>query len=246
MMKKRIFVLGAGTALLVTAGYACDSQVPGTYQGEVLASLHGAVANQSGSDQTQADIGLLRPYDVGKDSSFSDIQRVSVVGSFPANFRLDLYEPPKSLSPGPGGEEHYMYSFQTIAPIASETPDYPKTPTDCLLGDRVDAVVLYLDRDVGPDEPAPITGWACDHAAAPKAATPDAGPSGCHPLVTASQFFGSRTRGYHLVKPHFNEAGDIDHVEDLPDGFATSLKVVIDREPGPGCSPRVMNDAGVH
>lgn len=89
-------------AALASALLGCSAQVDGEYQGEPLATIRGTVTSTRGAleaDQpvvaavlwyVQTPADQIEPKFVG--------DRVSVRGSFPANFTLDIFNPPPKVA----------------------------------------------------------------------------------------------------------------------------------------------------
>ena len=78
--------------VLVAAG-GCASQVDGTHQGQVLASLEGTMQTaQSGSPIT-VDVSVVWVIGSGG-TSFVGADKVQVTGSLPSNFSLSIFNPP--------------------------------------------------------------------------------------------------------------------------------------------------------
>lgn len=294
-MKKIAKMAGAVTLGLVGAGgataiVACDAQAPSDYEGTPLASAHGQITNASGSDMPSVEMALISmgrtgehgtqlPF--GEIASFDQIVRVPVVGSFPAKFKLDLYTPPPDRVQEPidfdqpdASDAKYRWSVQTLAVIKGGSPERPVKVADCLLSAASKEYVVYFDRDVPPDAPAPYTGTHCSDTP-PSGGSPDGGRGGgtpdaghggegpdaghgpaCYPVpdVTARDFFGgSLSKGYHLVRLRglASPAGGLDPAptgfDEVAGGFGTDLHFTIDRTPGADCrEPRVYSyDGGV-
>ncbi len=85
-------------SLFASAG--CDAQVDGDYAGEPLAVISGKIVNERTLNTPEAHAGLL--WSVSYDSEQAEIyglshsiaETVNVSGEFPAQFRLELFQPP--------------------------------------------------------------------------------------------------------------------------------------------------------
>src|SRR5688572_18255149 len=77
---------------IASALFACSSQVQSDYPGEPIATLRGEVTAKAANLEAIPDVSAaivwsqVKPEFVG--------ERVDVQGSFPASFKLDLFEPP--------------------------------------------------------------------------------------------------------------------------------------------------------
>ncbi|XYH94071.1 hypothetical protein ACMHYB_40420 [Sorangium sp. So ce1128] len=71
---------------------ACDAQVDPEYRGEPLATIQGAIVDEGGVDTSDLYTAILN-YNFLIDD-FSHIDIAPVIGSFPAEFTIDLSVPP--------------------------------------------------------------------------------------------------------------------------------------------------------
>jgi hypothetical protein len=73
---------------------ACDSQVDSNHQGEALVALKGSVTDQrSQPAAVPAEIAVVYTVD-GPSYDFAAGERVTVSSQFPAQFEIDIFEPP--------------------------------------------------------------------------------------------------------------------------------------------------------
>ena len=122
---------------------ACGTQTDDDFRGETLLHLTGQVVNEQ-PIVPAAGVTMVWTYDTGS-GDFSVGEAVEVSGGFPANFTLDLFEPPAGIPAA---------AFATIGLITALPPDTTELPDeDALLGIDEQHVVVYLSRDVA-DLPA--------------------------------------------------------------------------------------------
>lgn len=131
------------TAALAAAG--CDQPAGPDYEGEVLASLRGTVVDDRSTDTSAAKVVLVW----GVDEAPIDrhvATEVPVAGAFPAEFRLDVFEPPPDdalMTPEGVDEPRIGVAYVLVVPEDAETADEA-----ALLGGAEDHVLVYVDRDV--------------------------------------------------------------------------------------------------
>lgn len=164
--------------LAALGGAACDPASHPGYNGEVLASIHGLAAVKDPSYKPgPTEVVLL--WAQGEAENFNMVaERVPVTGMFPAEFRLDLHQPPPSATTGFEAQGARL----NLALIAAYKQGVLKTGEVLPLDDPMKAgkilsswlgsaeeLVIHLDRDLAADHPiAVLTG-------------------------------GIRTKGFHLV-----------------------------------------------
>ena len=136
---------------------ACSSQVGPGYEGEPLATVQGLVSN----DHPDADAADLVVFWFGDENEHGDpgVDLVHVEGSFPAKFKMDLFEPPSQdvLGPKrPAGEEArtaYGMIF-AITPDTSleqiEASFDADTPPDWVVGAAERHLLVYAAEEVRP------------------------------------------------------------------------------------------------
>jgi hypothetical protein len=217
---------GTGRFALVVFALGCDAQPRSDYQGEKLATLKGTVTAMAGAETT-ADLALLYPTVFPSDwSELGWVQRVPATGSFPSSFTIDLYTPPVSLLQetdyGMAQLEEYAFSIQTIAAVASTSPEFPVKMDDCIIGTTPEPLfIVYLDRDLGDAHAAPFGVLYNDGN-----------------YRRASDFFGVAAKGYHLVKvAGRGEDGIPTGYAPVDGGIAAPITITITETAGPDCRP---------
>lgn len=99
-------------AALASALLGCSAQVDIGYRGEPLATIHGTVTSTRGALATDRPVVAAVLWYL-QSSSLEDIEpkfigeRVAVRGSFPANFTLDIYNPPPPIAEMTTVTEYY-------------------------------------------------------------------------------------------------------------------------------------------
>jgi hypothetical protein len=225
-MSRSLFFLPALSLLTLAAG--CGAQADtGTYRGEPLVTLQGAVDTNGITSGLPSSIDAALVWaDVKFDTSGQLFQSVTwvgvstpVTGQFPANFTLSVYQPPPDsvmlACPSSTAREAvgFIYAVASGSDLTSgKQPD--------VVGEAYDYMILYLDSD----EPA---GWSC---------LPNMG------------FTYAPTKGYHLMQEVPNSkqvrAGGASYPAyvEVPDGLGTSItitlgKVSLPKVPNPKPTP---------
>lgn len=194
---------------IASALFACSSQVQSDYPGEPIATLHGKVTANAASLESIPDVSAaivwsqVRPEFVG--------ERVDVQGSFPASFKLDLFEPPpaeaelkmdsdycvgeyRSGEVGedgecdgqlvPAGTPMGFWLGYIVAVDASTVEGKLDEPE--VIGADVDHFIVYFEHDELDENDLPDDPTAEQLAQYMKLLDPD--------------YIGSRDAGYHLGK----------------------------------------------
>ena len=150
---------------LASALSGCSAQVDSDYQGEPLATIRGTVALKSGAldGDRPVNAAILWVYQ----DSANQYQpkyvgdRISVRGSFPANFTLDVYTPPPAAAQLTTDEtlEGFGISIPAATPLGvwtgflvaidSQASDADVTLSS-IVGVDVDHAIVYVDGGVKP------------------------------------------------------------------------------------------------
>jgi len=215
-----------GVALVVGAA-GCDAQADSTYPGEPLATIHGTVTRSlpgPAPDVTMAFVSA-NPFG-GSDAPMLSgyLVKVAVTGSFPAQFKIQFYQPP-GLGPVVIGQ---------LEAIWSDSPQTVVNPADCILG-YTNYYVFYFSQDVPASLP-----WYMIFQDLPDAGPvgiPDAGrPGGMDQNPTVGEYFGgSIHKGFHLFTRRGVVDGRATGFDEVPTGLNTDLQVEINGTVGPDC-----------
>ncbi|WP_437807515.1 hypothetical protein [Sorangium sp. So ce1078] len=130
---------------------ACDGQVDPGYRGEPLATIEGAIVDEGGVDTSGLYTAILN-YNFLIDD-FSHIDSAPVIGSFPAEFRIDLSVPPPAevlndFTLGGTRPSESRFSVGYIA-VLHEGMD-PNTELGSIAGLAEDYMLVYVETDVQP------------------------------------------------------------------------------------------------
>jgi hypothetical protein len=79
--------------LFLLAVAACDSQVDGEHQGQVLATLEGTMQSQAAPSSIAIDVSVVWVIGSGG-TSFVGSDKVEVEGTLPSSFSLSIFTPP--------------------------------------------------------------------------------------------------------------------------------------------------------
>lgn len=139
---------------LLAAG--CDPQVDDDYKGEPLASLQGtiAVADEQPSPGDVSTAVLW--HDFAESDSAVVTEPVQVRGSFPAEFSLDLFEPPPETvmvelegeDDGPTGKRIAVGYVGVLANNAAAGPGEFEQVWESALGTENDHLLVYSEQEV--------------------------------------------------------------------------------------------------
>jgi hypothetical protein len=148
-----------------------------------------------------------------------------VTGSFPAHFKLQLFQPP----PGEGP----LFVSQLDA-IWSDSPDTVVNPEDCILG-HTNYYVFYFNQNVAGSLPYYMVFQ--DIPDAGPAGIPDAGrpAEGPMPPTVAQYFGGPISKGYHIFTKRGVENGLATGFDEVSTGLNTDIQVEINGVVGPDC-----------
>lgn len=160
--------LQASALLFALVGAGCDPMSHDKYKGELLVSIYGlAVVRDSAYQPPPVDAVLLWTKRVRKDVHVV-AERVAVSGKFPAEFRLDLFQPPPPTAimmevRGARMSEAQVGVYrQGVLKNGEEIGDSPDgaPPMQDGLKDsfvlETDTSVLYLDQDISADHPISV------------------------------------------------------------------------------------------
>ncbi|WP_437752579.1 hypothetical protein [Sorangium sp. So ce1389] len=130
---------------------ACDAQVDPEYRGEPLATIQGAIVDSGGVDTSDLYTAILN-YNFLIDD-FSRIDSAPVVGSFPAEFRIDLSVPPPAevlndFTLGGSRPSESRFSTGYIA-VLHEGMD-PNVDPGAVAGLAEEHMLVYVETDVQP------------------------------------------------------------------------------------------------
>lgn len=149
----RTFALGA----LLVAG--CDPQADDEYKGEALASLQGtiAVADEQPSPGDVSTAVLW--HDFAESDSAIVTEPVPVEGSFPAEFSLNLYEPPPDTvfievegpDDGPTGKFIAVGYVAVLPNNATSGPGQFQDVWESALGTENDHLLVYAEEEVSQE-----------------------------------------------------------------------------------------------
>jgi hypothetical protein len=139
-----------GNALVMAGPLACSAQAEPDYRGEPLAVVRGAIVTGEQSAPSDVDAAVVWVSGAGPDQDGYPIARVRVHGEFPAQFTIEVFDPPPdSLPPqylnGPPDAEPDPTSIGVLAAIAPDSGD--RVTYDEILGVWLDGGVEYFRRD---------------------------------------------------------------------------------------------------
>ena len=136
--------LALASSLLLGSLAGCDSQVDAGHQGTALATLGGSVRNTRTLATGDAEVVVLWHNSSGS-PDLTGTDSVEVEGSFPAQFRLSIYQPPEVelLNDWNGVKFGVAY-------IIAATPGTDVSDDDAagLLGIDANHLLVYLPEDV--------------------------------------------------------------------------------------------------
>ena len=129
----------------------CNAQVDSDYRGESLATVHGSVVLSGGAHGGDLRAALLNYNFVKND--FARVDGAPVVGSFPADFELDLKTPPPddALNDFTDGgkypsESHFSAGYLAVVESGKDVNADPSA----VAGVASDYVLVYVQSDVQP------------------------------------------------------------------------------------------------
>ncbi|WP_437567165.1 hypothetical protein [Sorangium sp. So ce542] len=130
---------------------ACDAQVDPEYRGEPLATIQGAIVDEGGSTGGHLRTAILNYNFLVNDFGHTDI--APVVGSFPAEFRIDLNVPPPAevlndFTRGGARPSESRFSTGYIA-VLKEGLD-PNVDPASIAGLAEEYMLVYVETDVQP------------------------------------------------------------------------------------------------
>lgn len=126
---------------------ACDGLAPPEYRGEPLLSVRGSITSVTGEKLDPRLVPAVAWMDDGDDARFL-LQDVDVRGDFPANFTLNMLEPPPE-----GALFEEEGSEMAIGHIIAADPDHPSatsgdSPWDYVKGLSDNYIIIYVDDRV--------------------------------------------------------------------------------------------------
>lgn len=207
---------------------ACGAQKDNAYQGDTLVSVHGniIVAGQAAPDSVRV---ALVWNNFAQNGDTSTVQDVTVQGSFPAKFQLDLLNPP----PAEAFNDFSLHGhFPSEVPVAvgailavRPSADVAHLKDEDLAGLVENQVLVYVDRDVLPDtQAAQFVGGAL--------------PKGFHMMnvvrftpeqkTAKKALYAQCSKDNVLLDPHAMSVacgndGTFDELHEAPTGFATEV-----------------------
>jgi hypothetical protein len=140
-----------GAALMTGGLSACSAQVEPDYLGEPLAVVRGAVVTGDEAPPSEVDAALIWASE--PDEGGWPIARVRVRGEFPAQFTIEVLDPPPPPDPPPDGleaEEPDPTAVGLLAAIAPNSGD--RISYDEILGVWLGGGVVYFWRDANGTE----------------------------------------------------------------------------------------------
>ncbi len=180
------------TVALAASGVACSAQVPPTYGGEPLATVHGTIVAPSASPGGDAAIVWTTTAPGRYELPAAVGTRVPVTGAFPAAFTLDL------LSPPPAAGEQVDSELPAMPPVDGGPVVRTNTPTGAWMG-----LIAVLAPTANADDlqPGDILGVDVGHVVFyfDHDETDAATPTQNGPAYWARQYLLPATRGYHLA-----------------------------------------------
>jgi len=142
--------------LLSICATACAAQTDPSYPGDPLAAFHGSVVVGSGANAASLDAAIvfIDRWDI--DASGALANRVGVRGSFPAQFRLEVYAPPPPPPDNPTFTQGYgpQVAIGVVAAIASSSG--PAVQVTDIAGVSVDTGVVWFGIDGNSNDPNDI------------------------------------------------------------------------------------------
>lgn len=156
-MKRR--GLGGLIAIGACVAASCDPVASNKYEGEVLATIHGLVVNdQSAGQPSPPPLELALIWGSPDGNAFKLIaEKVPVAGKFPAEFTLELHQPPPAEAGVNLGGAHLSQAFLA----ALETSDWkqgtllPKGRNVLAYG-VANEMLFHLDKDLAATDPLAI------------------------------------------------------------------------------------------
>lgn len=131
---------------------ACDAQVDPEYRGEPLATIQGAIVDDGGVDTSDLYTAILNYNFLIND--FSHIDSAPVVGSFPAEFTIDLSVPPPAEALNDftlGGARPSESRFSTgYIGVLHEGMDPNVEAAAAIAGLAEEYMLVYVETDVQP------------------------------------------------------------------------------------------------
>ena len=136
-------------AWMVVGLMACSAQVEPDYRGEPLAILRGALVTGEQAAPSEVDAALVWVTAEGQEDGWP-IARVRVRGEFPAQFTIDVFDPPPASTVlvdqgdalGSAPDPTAIGVLAAVAPNSGERISY-----DEILGVWLDGGVEYFQRD---------------------------------------------------------------------------------------------------
>ena len=130
---------------------ACDAQVDPEYRGEPLATIEGAIVDEGGVDTSDLYTAILNYNFLVND--FSHIDSAPVIGTFPAEFRIDLSVPPPAEVLNDftlGGARPSESRFSTGYIVVLHEGMDPNVDPAAIAGLAEEYVLVYVETDVQP------------------------------------------------------------------------------------------------
>jgi hypothetical protein len=134
--------LALASSLLVASLAGCDSQVDANHQGTALATLGGSVRNTRTLATDDAEVIVLW-YNSSGNGDLSGTDSVEVEGSFPAQFKLSIYEPPAPELLNDWNGVKFGVAYIIAGGSGTDSSD-----EDTWLGADANHLLVYLPEDV--------------------------------------------------------------------------------------------------
>lgn len=132
-------------SLLLASVAACDAQVDADHQGTALVTLNGSVRNTRTQATPDAEVVVVWQKSSGS-PDLTGTDSVEVEGSFPAQFKLSIYQPPDPALLNDWGDGVKFGVAYIIAGVPGT--DYADDDGPGILGIDDDHLLFYLPADV--------------------------------------------------------------------------------------------------
>jgi hypothetical protein len=137
----------ASFVLLACAAAGCDSQAGDGYEGEPLAMMFGTVTSDLDDTPANMEAVLLWNVEAGSEVDHIHSERVAVSSQFPAEFQMELFEPPVDDALNQfQGESRFGIAYILALPADYEVSD--EEPEVAGAAER--HVLAYVETDIEP------------------------------------------------------------------------------------------------
>ena len=131
--------------LLLLTLAACDSQVDGSHNGTPLAELAGTVANQRTAPTNDAEVVILWQNSSGSPDIIA-AETIPVVGNFPAEFQLAIFEPPLDSMLNDYGDSKMGVAYIISATAGADFNNGDEE--EAVLGMDQNHLLVYVPEDI--------------------------------------------------------------------------------------------------